>query len=93
MCLGIPAQITEITDAAQLRASVTVEGARREVSMAMVGLGGPDGADVGDWVIVHLGFAMAKVDEAEARETLGALDTLTQMYEEAATRGAGPATS
>lgn len=47
MCLGIPGQITEITDGAQTYAAVTVEGVRREVSMAMIGLDGPDGARVG----------------------------------------------
>lgn len=80
MCLGIPGQIVEIHDPAQLRAKVEVEGVRREVSVALIGLDGPDGAQVGDWVLVHVGFAMAKIDEAEARETLDQLKALGDMY-------------
>jgi hydrogenase expression/formation protein HypC len=82
MCLGIPGQITEINDAAQLRAKVDVDGVRREVSIALIGLDGPDGAQVGDWVLVHVGFAMAKIDEAEARETLDQLKALGDLYEQ-----------
>lgn len=82
MCLGIPGQIVEINDAAQLRVKVDVEGVRREVSVALIGLDGADGARVGDWVLVHVGFAMAKIDEAEARETLDALKALGDMYEQ-----------
>lgn len=82
MCLGIPGQILEINDPAQLRAKVDVDGVRREVSIALIGLGGPDGARVGDWVLVHVGFAMARIDEAEARETLDQLKALGDMYEQ-----------
>ena len=82
MCLGIPGQILEITDPAQLRAKVDVDGVRREVSIALIGLDGPDGAQVGDWVLVHVGFAMAKIDEDEARETLDQLKALGDMYEQ-----------
>jgi hydrogenase expression/formation protein HypC len=82
MCLGIPGQIVEISDVAQLRAKVDVEGVRREVSIALIGLDGPEPARVGDWVLVHVGFAMAKIDEEEARETLGALKALGDMYEQ-----------
>ena len=89
MCLGIPGQISEITDAAQLRAKVTVDGAAREVSLAMLGLDAPTGAAVGDWVIVHLGFALSKIDEAEAMETLDALAALDGMYERALTDAVG----
>lgn len=82
MCLGIPGQILEITDPAQQRVKVDVDGVRREVSVALLGLDGPEGAQVGDWVLVHVGFAMAKIDEAEARETLDALQALGEMYEQ-----------
>ncbi|HWH30836.1 MAG TPA: HypC/HybG/HupF family hydrogenase formation chaperone [Mycobacteriales bacterium] len=82
MCLGIPGQIVEVHDPAQLRAKVEVEGVRREVSIALIGLDGPDAARVGDWVLVHVGFAMAKIDEDEARETLDALRALGEMYEQ-----------
>lgn len=82
MCLGIPGQIVEINDPAQQRVKVDVEGVRREVSVALLGLDGPDGARVGDWVLVHVGFAMAKIDEDEARETLDALKALGDLYEQ-----------
>ena len=82
MCLGIPGQIVEISDVALQRAKVDVDGVRREISVALIGLDGPDAARVGDWVLVHVGFAMAKIDEAEAAETLGALKALGDMYEQ-----------
>ena len=82
MCLGIPGQIVEISDVAQLRVKVDVEGVRREVSVALIGLDGPDPARVGDWVLVHVGFAMAKIDEVEARETLDQLKALGDLYEQ-----------
>ena len=82
MCLGIPGQIVEINDPGQMRAKVDVEGVRREVSVAIVGIGGSAGVKVGDWVLVHVGFAMALIDEDEARETLDALKRLGEMYEQ-----------
>jgi hydrogenase expression/formation protein HypC len=82
MCLGIPGRIVEINDPAQLRAKVDVDGVRREISVALLGLDGPEGAQVGDWVLVHVGFAMAKIDEAEARETLDALKALGDLYDQ-----------
>ena len=82
MCLGIPGQIVAINDPAALRAKVDVDGVRREISVALIGLDGPGGARVGDWVLVHVGFAMARIDEAEARETLDALKRLGDMYEQ-----------
>lgn len=82
MCLGIPGQILDISDPAQLRATVDVRGVPQEVSVALLGLGEPDGARVGDWVVVHVGFAMEKVDAAEARRTLDELDELSDMYAE-----------
>jgi hydrogenase expression/formation protein HypC len=90
MCLGIPGQIVEISDPAQLRAKVEVEGVRREVSIALIGLDGPDSARVGDWVLVHVGFAMAKIDEDEARETLDALKALGDLYEQELTDYSAP---
>jgi hydrogenase expression/formation protein HypC len=90
MCLGIPGQIVEISDPAQLRAKVEVEGVRREVSIALIGLDGPDPARVGDWVLVHVGFAMAKIDEDEARETLDALKALGDLYEQELTDYSAP---
>ncbi len=82
MCLGIPGQIVEISDVTLQRAKVDVDGVRREVSVALLGVDGPGAAAIGDWVLVHVGFAMAKIDETEARETLDALKALGDMYEQ-----------
>jgi hydrogenase expression/formation protein HypC len=90
VCLGIPGQIVEISDAEQLRAKVDVDGVRREVSVAIVGIGGDEGVRLGDWVLVHVGFAMARIDEAEARETLDALKRLGDMYEQELSDYAAP---
>lgn len=80
MCLGIPGRIVRISDAGALRATVDVNGVLREVSVAMLGLDEPDGARAGDWVLVHVGFALARIDEAEARETLDGLRELDELY-------------
>ncbi len=81
MCLGVPGQVVEISDAAQLRARVDVDGAVREVSLAMLELDGPQAARVGDWVVVHLGFALARIEEVEAREIQRSMAELTSLYE------------
>ncbi len=89
MCLGIPGQIIEIGDPATFKARVQVRDETHEVSLALVGLGTPDGAQVGDWVIVHVGFALEKVDAFEARRTLDELDELGDMYAELERRDRG----
>lgn len=80
MCLGIPGQITEITDAERQMAMASVSGVRREVSLAPVAEG-PLEALLGQWVLIHVGFAMAVIDEDEARETLEALRGLGEAQE------------
>jgi hydrogenase expression/formation protein HypC len=82
VCLGIPGQIVDLVDAAKHRAVADVDGVRREISIALVGPESDDPVALGDWVLIHVGFAMAKIDEAEATETLNALRALGQMYEE-----------
>lgn len=79
MCLGIPGQIVEFTDEANDIAKVEVSGVRRNVSVALVR---PDGIGPGDWVLVHVGFAMSKIDEQEAQETLRLLRGLGEAYED-----------
>jgi len=64
MCLGIPAQVVE-TGAGGL-ATADVGGVRREISVALVE--GP--VAPGDWVLIHVGFALGRIDEAEAQATL-----------------------
>jgi hydrogenase expression/formation protein HypC len=77
MCLGIPGRIVEITDPANYLAKVDVSGVQRTISVRLLeeDLPEPD-----DWVLVHVGFAMAKIDEAEARLTLEAIQKLGDAY-------------
>ena len=77
MCLGIPGQIIDIVDDENSIAKVDVSGVRRIVSIALVR---PEGIAPGDWVLIHVGFAMSKIDENEARETMQALQVLGQPY-------------
>ena len=71
MCVCIPGQVTEITDAANRLARVNVGGVTRQVSLAcIVDDDHPVESCVGDWVLIHVGFAMSRIDEAEARKTL-----------------------
>ena len=81
MCLGLPGRIVEISDVAQQRVTVDVDGVRRDVSAALVGLEGPGSAQVGRWVLVHAGFVVEAIDEREAQEILADLQTLGDMYE------------
>jgi hydrogenase assembly chaperone HypC/HupF len=67
MCVGIPGRITEFVDTDNGLALMDVDGAQRQVSVQMLALDG-DPAEVGDWVESHMGLAVAKIDEAEARE-------------------------
>ncbi|MDQ2714703.1 MAG: HypC/HybG/HupF family hydrogenase formation chaperone [Chloroflexota bacterium] len=77
MCLGIPGQIIDIVDDANSIAKVNVSGVRRNVSIALVR---PEGIEPGDWVLIHVGFAMSKIDEQEARETMKALLLMGEAY-------------
>lgn len=83
MCLGIPGQILEITDADNSMAKVDVSGVRREVNIAcIVDDGHPLDSCVGDWVLVHVGFAMSRIDEEEAAKTLAILAELGEVQDE-----------
>lgn len=82
MCLGIPGRVVEIVDAERLTGVVDVSGVRRAVNLACVA--GPEGVDavVGEWVLVHVGFAMSRIDPDEAAATLAALEALGGAMEE-----------
>jgi hydrogenase expression/formation protein HypC len=78
MCLGIPGLIVEIVDADQQLAKVDVSGVRRTVNIALL-----DGqAGVGDWVLIHVGFAMSVIDERQALETRAFLEQLGAPYDQ-----------
>jgi hydrogenase expression/formation protein HypC len=80
MCLGIPGQITEITDIENQLAIVTIAGVKRQVNIAcIIDADHPIQSCVGDWVLVHVGFAMNRLDEAEAKETLAMLQQITAV--------------
>ncbi len=88
MCLGIPGQIVAISDADMGLAKVDVAGVRREVNIAcIVDEAHPPASCVGDWVLVHVGFAMSRIDEEEARKTLELLAELGEMEQELAAMG------
>ena len=79
MCLGIPGRIVEITDVEKKLAMVEVGGVKRQVNIAcIVDEEHPVASCLGDWVLVHVGFAMSRINEEQAAETL---EILTQLGE------------
>jgi hydrogenase expression/formation protein HypC len=80
MCLGIPGRIIEITDPERMLARVDISGIKREINLAcIVDDEHPLDSCVGEWVIVHVGFALSRLDEAEAATTLRLLDELGEL--------------
>lgn len=77
MCLGIPGQVVDIVDAEAHLARVDVNGVRRTISVRLLA---DDNLQVGDWVLVHVGFAMAKIDENEATLTLDQVQKMGADY-------------
>ncbi len=77
MCLAIPGRVVEIVDEARSLAQVEVAGVRRTVNVGLL-----DGVVSGDWVLIHVGFALSKVDEAEAHATLLLLQEMGEAYEQ-----------
>jgi hydrogenase expression/formation protein HypC len=77
MCLGIPGQVVEMVDETFSIAKVEVSGVRRNVNVSLVAA---DGIAPGDWVLIHVGFAMSKIDEQEAQETLKILHSMGSVY-------------
>jgi hydrogenase expression/formation protein HypC len=80
MCLAVPGQVLEFTDELNRLARVEVAGVQRNVNVGL--LDGPDAPRVGDWVLIHVGFALSKVDEEEARATLRLLEQMGEAYEQ-----------
>ncbi len=80
MCLGIPGRITAIVDEQAMLAEVDVSGVRRQVDVLCVAeQGQPLASLVGAWVLVHVGFAMSRIDEAEALQTLRVLASMDEL--------------
>ena len=79
MCLAIPGRIIEIVDVENQIAKVEVGGVRRNINTGMLGR---EETRVGDYVLIHVGFAMSKIDEREAEETLRVLKEIGQYESE-----------
>lgn len=79
MCLGIPGEVIEIVPEQPDLAKVDVSGVKRAVN---VGLLSEDPPVPGDWVLIHVGFALSKIDEEEARSTMNFLEGVGQAYED-----------
>lgn len=85
MCLGIPGRIVAISDAGNKLGVVDVCGVKREVNLAcVIDAAHPVASCIGDWVLVHVGFAMSRIDEHEARLTLALLEELGEAQAEVA---------
>lgn len=79
VCLGIPGEVVEIIDPIQQLARVDVAGVRRVVN---IGLVADEGLSPGDWVLIHVGFAMARIDQEEAALALASLQMMGQAYDD-----------
>ena len=77
MCLAIPGQIVEIVDEPRRLARVEVAGVRRTVNIGLL-----DDAGTGDWVLIHVGFAISQIDEDEAMATRRLLEQMGAEYEQ-----------
>ena len=80
MCLGIAGKIIEITDATNKLAIVDVSGVKRRINIAcIVDEQHPPESCIGDWVLVHVGFAMNRINEKDAAETLQLLQEMAEL--------------
>jgi hydrogenase expression/formation protein HypC len=81
MCLAIPGQVVEIVDPANRLARVNVAGVQRTVNIGLLDSGNV-GVLPGDWVLIHVGFAISQVDEREATATLQLLERMGTAYDQ-----------
>ena len=77
MCLAIPGQILEVVDESNRLARVDVAGVQRNVNIGLLDDAGP-----GDWVLIHVGFAISQIDEEEAIATRRLLEQMGAEYEQ-----------
>jgi hydrogenase expression/formation protein HypC len=82
MCLAIPGRVLEVVDEANRLATVDVAGVRRTVNVGLLDSDPGGGAVPGDWVLIHVGFALSRVDEDEATATLRLLEAMGADYEQ-----------
>jgi hydrogenase expression/formation protein HypC len=81
MCLAIPGQIVDMVDEANRLARVDVAGVQRTINVGLLDVDG-HGVQPGDWVLIHVGFAISQVDEEEAAATLKLLEGMGADYEQ-----------
>ena len=81
MCLGIPGKVVEILDEDLMLAKADVGGVRRNINIGLVHHD-EEQVEIGDWVLIHVGFAMSRLNEAEAQDTLKVLEELGEAYEQ-----------
>jgi hydrogenase expression/formation protein HypC len=79
VCLGIPGELVGAVEDNPDLAVVDVSGVRRRINIALLV---DEGLELGDWVLVHVGFALSKISESEARAVLGYLEELGQAYDD-----------
>jgi hydrogenase expression/formation protein HypC len=79
MCLGIPGEVIEFVPDQPDLARVDVSGVKRVIN---IGLLADERVEAGDWVLIHVGFALSKIDEAEAAAALEFLEGIGQAYED-----------
>ncbi|HEX8581189.1 MAG TPA: HypC/HybG/HupF family hydrogenase formation chaperone [Acidimicrobiales bacterium] len=79
MCLGIPGRLVEMVDDNDHLARVEVAGVRRTIN---IGLLEDEGVGPGDWVLIHVGFAMSRIDEVEAARALEGLKLMGQGFDD-----------
>ena len=77
MCLGIPGEVVELLDSNRHLAKIDVAGVRRNINIDLLG---DENVVPGDWVLIHVGFAMAKIDEDEAKRALEGLQLMGRAY-------------
>lgn len=82
MCLGIPGRVVAIEDETKKLGVVDVGGVKRVANLACVLDGQPPSALIDQWVLVHVGFAMSRIDEAEAQRTLELLAEIGELHEQ-----------
>lgn len=83
MCLGIPGQIVKIDDVDRMLATVEISGVKRQVNITcVVDAAHPVESCIGEWVLIHVGFAMSRIDEREAALTLQTLAELGEVQAE-----------
>ena len=83
MCLAIPGRVVEVLDDANRLALIDVAGVKRSVNVGLLdGDGGAIGVHAGEWVLIHVGFALSRIDEREALATLELLQQMGADYEQ-----------